>query len=162
MTPITEREHLLMEAAQCVWEEIDSEMRNMTPYWEKQRQSNGCSGLRYYARCCAPFVLEAYDYAMTNRDELVMSYDWEFVPFVVNNLIKQIDIPCSQEPTIHEDWKKRLDAFLWKTELQDLAQQHYGLTIEDVMSDPDNPPLDQTPAHYLTYVAVSKGLERIR
>lgn len=134
---MTEREHLLMEAAQCIWEHIldqlvETDRLRPNPWWETQRENLGTSALRHWARELAPIALQAYDVALEGREELGEAYDLEFIPWFVENSVAQKDITYELKPVMKPDWKPKLQYHYWTKDLEEYLACRYGLDRDDV------------------------------
>ncbi len=87
---LSRRDHLLMEAAQCAWEHVDgaTDTRLAPGPWKALRESQGTAALRAACRNVAPLILNAHDIAKAAGQD-VDCYDWEFVPWVMENLLQK-------------------------------------------------------------------------
>lgn len=125
---ISDREHLLMEAAQCAWEHIENatltaSQLDSSPYWKAQREAHGTVALRHAAREFSPIILEAFQIA-EKAGRIIECYDWAFVPWVLDSL--SVLKPCARHamPVMRENWRE-------------LAAT-YGHAIEPENSSPDD------------------------
>jgi len=87
--PEKEYTHLEMEAALCVWEEINERTllskAGRYPELNKLREDWGSPTLRHASIHFGRFCLQVYDLLTEQqRDNLV--YDWEFIPAVLDHI----------------------------------------------------------------------------
>ena len=117
-----------MEAAQCAWEYF-------LDYWPTERENHGSTGMRYCARLLAPTILRAYDLAKAQDPGVLdgFSYDWEFVPWVIENLVIRASVP---EPQLRPDWEEMAGAFGWLQAVERISTSRLKVPATELADPP--------------------------
>ena len=74
-----------VNAAMCMWEHVAFRLRDST--WHDFFESNGTAGVRTALIECAPICETFYLVAAENDALDGVTYDWDFVPWFVDNCL---------------------------------------------------------------------------